>query len=61
MVESRGKVLSLLAGGGFVMAAFFRTHRDPYFHLHPMHSLFALIASAALAALVVLILATTAR
>jgi len=43
------------------MRTFLRAHRDPYFHLHPMHSLFALVASAALAALMVLILATSAR
>lgn len=38
-----------------------RTHRDPYFHLHPMHSLFSLIASLILAGMVILMLTVSAR
>jgi hypothetical protein len=38
-----------------------RTHSDPYFHLHPMHSAFSLIASLVLAGMVILLLTVSAR
>jgi hypothetical protein len=38
-----------------------RTHRDPYFHLHPMHSVFSLIASLLLAGMVILMFTVSAR
>jgi hypothetical protein len=39
----------------------FTTHRDRYFHAHPLHGTFSLIASLALAGLVVLMLVLSAR
>jgi hypothetical protein len=39
----------------------FRTHRDSYFHAHPLHGTFSLIASFVLAGLVVLMLVLSAR
>ena len=40
---------------------FLRTHHNPYFHTHPLHTVFSLIASLLLAGLVVLALTLTAR
>jgi hypothetical protein len=38
-----------------------RADRDPYFHLHPMHSAFSLLASLLLAGVVILMLTVSAR
>lgn len=40
---------------------YLRTHRNPYFHVHPLNTVFSLIASLLLAGLVVLVLTLTAR